>query len=218
MAISITPPSGIPEGTPPHADNLDLLRWNTTTAPLILDNHNGIESYMSEVYQGRYVQTYYMDIESSGGFPPFFGGDKSLYFYFYYTDFRSTGSFPDIPTGSPLRLMLFDYSYEMGSDDPFPLPYSWKNATYMNRLYFRRCGLSTAQVDSLVSEIEALVNAGMSRDASNLYVYLNSTSTGANAALTVATHTANGWSANGTTTKYIQKIINEKLVRIYHNV
>lgn len=95
------------------------------------------------------------------------------------------------------------------------LPANWSNLLQINNLTFQRCRLTTAQVNSLITQIDVLANAGMGSQNTAIHnVYFNGTGTYQNQAATPSILTGLGYVL---TAGYYQKTILTRTWRIYVN-
>ena len=98
----------------------------------------------------------------------------------------------------PIANSMLYFRVQNDANAVVDIPASWANAKKLQRIYYPKNGLSTAEVDSLITNLEARVLDGMASGFGGThYLYLQGTGSNANASPTIATHTANGWTNNG---------------------
>lgn len=207
--------SYIQDSSFPEEDKIRVIRWN----PGYHWKPN-IEGY-DGIFEGRPVlnslQFYYANWKD--GYPNIFANTVLDFFYSYYGVWTPTTGFPDL-TDSDVRYMIFDYSWANSQYAPSSFPNNWASADKIERIYLRRCNLTTAQVDGLISSLETQVNNGMGTSYGGThYLYFYLEGFGRNEDLTLATHTANGWThvVVGSSYDYLSKTINGTNWRVYFN-
>ncbi len=199
----------------PDDANIRVLRWNPGSYWL-----PDLDGY-SDIFNGNpslsSLQFYYPNWKN--GYPDIFNGSPLQFFYSYYGIWTPTTGFPDL-TNSSVRYLIFDYSWANSKYIPSTFPNNWSNAVNLERIYLRRCRLSTVKVDGLISSLETQINSGMGTNYGGMhYLYLNLTGFGQNQNLTLATHTANGWThiVDAGAYDYLSKTINGSSWRVYFN-
>lgn len=195
----------------PHNEMLDYLRYNNglvwTPEPKQFD------SVFVDRPNLRYLIFYHAQFNL--GIPNLTGVNPLYYLYFYNTRWLPGDVFPSISAGSNLIAILFDQS--IYGNTPARLPMSWSNGKGITTIYLRNCAYTTAQMNQLIIDYEAICVAGLgSLKGGTHYLYLNGTGTGANGTPTISNFTSTGW-VNTTAGKYLSKTINGISRRVYYN-
>lgn len=195
----------------PHNEMIDYLRYNSGL-PWVPDPAQFDSLFVD---RPRLANLIIYHAQYSLGFPDIFGPNVMRYFYSYNTRWQAGQVFPDLKPNSNLIAILFDQS--IYGNTPSRLPTSWSNGKYITTIYLRNCAYTTAQMNQLIIDYEAICTAGLGSLAAGVhYLYLNGTGTGANATPTIANFTSTGW-VNTTSGKYLSKTINGKVRRVYYN-
>ena len=193
-------------GDIPFANKIDYLRYNrgaeTVTDTTKFDNLCNATTNLR--YLLFYSFTWTQGMSSNLICP-------TLQYLYQFNGSVSGKPWPYMPLSNDLRY----FRLQNDANAPSSIPISWQNAKRLQRIYYQRNGLASSEVDNLIIELEARVTSGMSAlYGGTRYFYMNGTGTNANATPTIAIHTANGWTNNGS---YLQKTISGQTWRVYFN-
>ena len=121
----------------------DRLYWGISNNPAIITDTALLESYCSKYGSARY-QYFYINV-SQGKIPDCLICNNGAYNYYLF-DYGNFTELPNLAVGNRIRYIYMRYSANV----PSTIPTSWANGTFLQRLYFQRCGYSTSQVDNVI--------------------------------------------------------------------